>query len=194
MVAPRRSTDMLVVTAIGLSLYLVALNSPLNGWSSTGEPPGDHVQSLHLQMEYSEPSEPNQVPMPYHKQERKHKVACPAGDKGYHIVTCPVWYDENDPEAVKAQHPVSLEKGIDFRVRYIHKHQYPSDCRNQKFFISSFIDSSMINAFHQTAGRGLWGAFASGRVSLGMTKTLSVIARFYSSFPSWISGIHYRPR
>jgi len=89
---------------------------------------------------------------------------CQMKVKGYHAVTCPVWYDESDPEAVEALDPISKSRGIDFRVRYIYEHQYPQDCNKANYYVNSFHDCSPINSIRHVLGRGLWGARVSDRV------------------------------
>jgi len=86
-----------------------------------------------------------------------------------------VWYDEDDEEMVASLHPSLQSKGIDYRVRYIYKHQHPLDCSIQKYFTSGFIDSSIINAIHQAPGRGLWGALASDRVRHRVMMSLTTV-------------------
>ena len=90
---------------------------------------------------------------------------CASKAKGYANVVCPVWYDESKEGVLDTLDPISRERGIDYRVRYFHRHQHSKDCESESFLVNTFVDSSMINAFYQTVGRGLWGAINSDRVS-----------------------------
>jgi len=91
---------------------------------------------------------------------------CPVKMKGYASVVCPVWYDETQGDVVMGSlDPISKARGIDYRVRYLHKRQHTDDCHSKNFFTSGFTGSSMINSFYHTVGRGLWGSINSNRVS-----------------------------
>jgi len=112
---------------------------------------------------YSTPSSPLTSSRPtYPPPPLSSSSSCYASAKGYHRVTCPIWYDESHPPL--DLDPISRERGIDHRVRYTYHHQHPQDCGGSNYYINSFFDASMINAFEQTVGRGLWGALTSNRV------------------------------
>jgi len=92
---------------------------------------------------------------------------CSSRIKGHHAISCPVWYDESDPEYMNYLDPISQEKGIDYRVRYLHHHQNPPDCDSQRFYMTSLSGQDLVNILYSSVGRGLWGALTTERVRRG---------------------------
>lgn len=92
---------------------------------------------------------------------------CSSQQKGYHAVTCPVWYDERDPPS--DLDPISRERGIDYRVHYLHKRQNSQgDCMEQNYYTKGFRDMSIFNSFKLLLARGLFAATLTDRVSTAL--------------------------
>lgn len=101
--------------------------------------------------------------VPLLKSKESEYEGCSSRQRGYHAVTCPVWYDEKDPPL--DLDIMSRERGIDYRVRYFYKRQNPEgDCMDLNFYTKGFRDMSIFNSFKLLLARGLFAAVLTNRV------------------------------